>query len=366
MPVSLNTSISHTNYNRAETASASTQEKKSEEKPKAESNEQNKESDTVKNRNPNIKEATPEEIRGKALSSLSKGLNKEIFSANNEHKKDHDLTIAKHYGNKADEAQSTLRNKQKGSPDNSEKMLLKDAISIVLNRNKELEKIGEFTAKADMNSPHNGAYFWSGSTIKNGEVIHSAMLTAQSMAEKNSGTTLEMTQGGHALHNYSGEADSFSYLKERFKYTSGTESSPENYAPRKELIEKGINSSGVDMLAETGLAKTGAKALIPTPKDSVPHILWDMMSMRYANNVSGEATAIHAVSADDPYIKSDAYQQNTWNMKEKPILTSNNVTIKEKFSEQLQGELVGGKEQHKTNWSNTGGFKGNVDTGSKT
>ncbi|PWC21412.1 hypothetical protein DDT54_18910 [Brenneria nigrifluens DSM 30175 = ATCC 13028] len=270
---------------------------------------------------------------------------------------DKNLLQAKNYGHQADNNQFSLRDKLQYTNGQG---ALKDAVNIVINRNKELESLGAFTATSNMNSPHNGAYFWSGSTMKDGEVIHSAMLTAQSIAEKQGGVTLEMTEGGHSLHNYSGEEDSFSFIKERFKYADGTKLSDDNYTVKKDLIEKGIANTGIDILVETGISKTDSKESVVSSQHSVPHTLWDIMSMRYADKVTGEAKAIHAISEKDPYVKSEAFQNNTWNAKERPTLENNGVSVKELYSEQLDGHLVGENKSNKKNWANTGGFIGNI------
>ncbi|WP_225087701.1 hypothetical protein [Pectobacterium colocasium] len=306
-------------------------------------------------RNPNIKNATPDDIKRKSLNQTN--FQQITYPTDLNKKADPNIISAKNYGQKADDTQFSLRQKLQEKEATG---LFKNAVDIVMNRNMELERLGAFTATSNMNSPHNGAHFWSGSSMQDGKVVHSAMLTAQEMAKKTGGVTLEMTEGGHALHNYSGEEDSFSFIKERFKYTDGTASSNDSYSVKKDIIEKGVNSTGIDMMAETGLNKTDAKEYISSSKHSTPHILWDIMSMRYADKVTGEATSIHAVSENDPYVQSDAFQKNTWNAKERPALEKNNIPIKELFSEQLQGELVEPYEVKKTNWSNTGGFIGNI------
>ncbi|MCF5712756.1 MULTISPECIES: hypothetical protein [Pseudomonas syringae group] len=270
-----------------------------------------------------------------------------------------EAALAKKHGQAADEKQRKFRALRERSTSQGAEML-KYMADIVTERNRELASLGGLTATADVSSPPNKSYFWSGNTFKNGEMIHSAMTTAQSIARKNEGVTLEMTEGGHQLDNYGGESNSFSYLQERFQYAKPTSASPPGYAPHKEMVEKGVAQVGVDMLKETGLDKTNTSTYIPNDTVPAANILWDNLSMRYANKVSGETVAVHAMSKDDPYNQNPTYLANTWNTKERPILDRNNINVKEIYSENLKDELVGPSSGHPTNWEATGGYRGNL------
>lgn len=267
--------------------------------------------------------------------------------------------VAKVHGQAADKKQGDFRLlREQPAPQGT--AMLKSAAEIIMERNKELSALGAFTATADVSTPPDKSHFWSGNTFSNGKVIHSAVMTAQSIARKTDGITLEMTEGGHHLDNYSGESDSSLYLKERFKYASPTDASPPGYAPHKALIEKGVSRLGVDMLKQTGMDKTGATSYIPTGKAPAVNMLWDNLSMRYANQVSGETVAVHAISKNDPFNQDATYLANTWNAKERPILERNGINIKELYSENLKGELVGPSNGARTDWEGTGGYHGNV------
>ncbi|MCP1121630.1 hypothetical protein [Robbsia andropogonis] len=79
--------------------------------------------------------------------------------------------------------------------------------------------------------------------------------------------------------------------------------------------------------------------------------------MRYAAGVEGtSAVVIHAMSKDSPYNNDPTYLGNTWNAKEKPILKSNNIEIKEMYAEDLKEKLVGGSVNLQ-DWKDTGGFR---------
>lgn len=308
---------------------------------------------------PDIRSLSREETKGSSSRGLLRfppDLMRQVLTNSNEGA---GVVVAKGHGQAADQKQDNFRLlREQPVPQGS--AMLKKAAEIVAERNKELAALGAFTATASVSSPPDKSYFWSGNTFKEGDMIHSAKMTALSIARKSDGVTLEMTEGGHQLENYSGEPNSSLYLKERFKYASPTVSSPPGYAPHKELIEKGVANGGVDMLKQTGMNKTGATTYIPTDKVSAENMLWDNLSMRYANQVSGKTVAVHAMSKDAPYNQDPVYLANTWNTKERPILERNGVTIKELYSENLKGELVGPSSGEHIDWEGTGGYRGNL------
>jgi len=308
---------------------------------------------------PDIRSLSREETKGSSSRGFLRfppDLMRQVLMKSNEGAA---MVSAKEHGQTADQKQNNFRLLRE-QPVPQGTAMLKKAAEIVAERNKELALLGAFTATTNVSSPPNKSYFWSGNTFKDGDMIHSAMMTAQSIARKSNGITLEMTEGGHQLDNYSGESNSFLYLKERFKYANPTDTSPPGYAPHKELIEKGVANGSVDMLKQTGMDKTGATTFIPTDKVPAANMLWDNLSMRYANQVSGKTVAVHAMSKDDPYNQDPAYLANTWNTKERPILERNGINIKELHSEDLKSELVGLSNGTNINWEGTGGYRGNL------
>ena len=291
---------------------------------------------------------------------------------------------AKKAGNKADIAQMSFRSEHakhtKAVSENNTsarkaaaKGMLKNALQIVLHRNRELKKLGGFVASADVNTGRDRTFFWSGDEVDSSKkIIHSAMTTAQDMAKKISGSTVEMTPGVHMLDNYAGHSNSFGYLKERFQYTTSKDRNASQKL-REELITKGIKSTGQNTRDMIGhklfddlslVDKQGQKSGPLARPGSAAGALWDVISVRFAKQASGIVNVIHAAPSSDPYFSSNIFRKSTWITKEMPTLIAQGRTqIIEKFGENLKGHLKG--PTNLINWENTGGFRGNLKPRSK-
>jgi insecticidal toxin complex protein TccC len=247
--------------------------------------------------------------------------------------------------------------------------MFKRAVSTVIHRNRELQSLGGFVASADVRTLRNRTFFWSGDTqSSSGAVVHSAMATAQHLAERSSGSTVEMTPGGRLLDSYAGHPNSFGYLKERFQYTT----SADWRAPqvlREKMIVRGARSTGRDIRQEMGAAlydrlsmREGSGMHGPLARPgSAAGALWDVVSVRFARQAVGRVDVIHAAPSSDPYFRSNTFRNSTWITKERPSLEQQGrTTIRERFAEHLQGHLQAPRHTGLPDWSGTGGFRRNL------
>ena len=249
--------------------------------------------------------------------------------------------------------------------------MFRQTVKTVIHRNRELKNLGSFVASADVASRPNRTFFWSGDTQDaEKKVTHSAMATAQHLAEKSSGSTVEMTPGGKLLDSYAGHPNSFNYLKERFQYTAGADRKAPQ-ALRESLLSQGAANAGRDLRQEMGpklfddLSSTDkhtGKTHGPLARPgSAAGSLWDVVSVRFAKQAVGRVDVIHAAPRSDPYFQSNIFRNSTWITKEKPTLDSQAKTrIVERFAENLHGQLQGPKHTGIPDWSGTGGFRGNL------
>lgn len=231
-------------------------------------------------------------------------------------------------------ALSNLRN------ENHTKEKFVSLVRIIIERNKELKSLGAFVFGSDVNTPADGAFFWSGDSIDSaGNVINSAMYTAQFIAQKARGMTVEMTHGGDQLNvyknpsftNVSRYASGYMYLNERFSYMD----SP---TARGDLLAKGASMAGVGVRTTLGeiFFRTNENPL-NTPDSSVAGALWDVISIRFARAATGVVNVIHAAPSNDPYFSSPAYKRSTWFTREKVAMQQEAKTrIVERFSENLE------------------------------
>ncbi|UZE12248.1 RHS repeat domain-containing protein [Pseudomonas sp. B21-053] len=215
----------------------------------------------------------------------------------------------------------------------------KALVNVVIARNKELKALGEFVFSANVETPVDRSYFWSGDTIDStGKVVYSAMMTAQFLARKTRGMTVEMTPGGEKLNvyknlNYVGSNSTkigFMYLKERFKYMD----SP---TARGDLLAGSALRAGVGVKAVLGdkFFDSDENPLNDSER-GVAGTLWDVLSIRYARGAKGTVNVIHAASVNDAYFYGDIYSKSTWLTREKVALEAENKTkIFERFHEDL-------------------------------
>jgi insecticidal toxin complex protein TccC len=224
----------------------------------------------------------------------------------------------------------------------------KQLVGVVINRNKELKALGGYVFSADVETKRGKAFFWSGDSIDaTGQVIKSAMYTAQYIANRAGGTTVEMTSGGAQLNEYknlnslvvSQYQSGYMYLNERFHYVD----SP---VFRSDLLAKGALNVGVGVWGSIGRSFFhGSENPLNTPHSTVAGALWDVISIRFARGATGEVNVIHAASLYDFYFRSPAYMRSTWVTREKVAMQEEaKTTIVERFAEDLQiWELQGPK-----------------------
>lgn len=215
-------------------------------------------------------------------------------------------------------------------------------VQTIINRNRELKNLGAFVVYASVDVPFGKSFFWSGDKVdQSGNVEKSAMLTAQFLAAQDGGSTIEMTSGGQMLDNYSSSkwpvsaasrsSPGFMFLKSRFKYMD----SP---LLREELIKKLPQSLGSDVEAILGATFfTGPENPLNSPNSGVAGVLWDVVSIRFARQATGEVNVIHAGSSTDPYFQGAGFMRSTWMTKERVSLAEEaKTTIVERFGEDLE------------------------------
>ncbi|MHC8348166.1 RHS repeat domain-containing protein [Pseudomonas sp. RT4P38] len=218
----------------------------------------------------------------------------------------------------------------------------KHLASVVMHRNEELKNLGGFVFHAKVVVPRDKSFFWSGDKVDvNGNVIKSAMLTAQFLAGEVGGSTIEMTSGGHKLDNYSESkwpasganrsSPGFMFLKSRFKYMD----SP---SFRAELLTKLPERLGVDVERTLGASFfTRTENPLNSPHSGVAGVLWDVVSIRFARQATGDVNVIHAGASNDPYFQSPTFMRSTWLTKEKIAMGEEaKTTIIERFGEDLE------------------------------
>lgn len=256
-------------------------------------------------------------------------------------------------GRSADKAQQRMRVAQqmhtyavKGGSESmrraAARLMLKNAVLTVIRRNRELTQLGQFVATADVATPRDGTYFWSGDARRPDSVVTaSAMVTAQEMALEANARTVEQTHGGGQLDTYAGHANSFGYLAERFKYLG-------NSPLRAALIQRGAK-------------RVGPALSDPLNRGTAAGSLWDVMSVRFAAQARGRVDVVHAAPSKDSYFSSPAYANSTWLTKERPTLQQIKRThIVERFGEDLQGQLRPPRGEAIPDWRGTGGFRANL------
>lgn len=174
------------------------------------------------------------------------------------------------------------------------------------------------------------------------------MHTAQHIAKRVGGKTVEQTAGGKALDEYAGHRDSFEYITARFDHMRSSQ--------RRDLMKKGATEAGVN---------------IPPPgrrsKNAVPHpmaglskgraggALWNVISARFAEAAVGEAQVIHAAPKSDSYFSSPAYTGSTFKLIEEPTLRGKGIPFKEHFGEHLTADLQTKPADHRPQYQGTGG-----------
>jgi hypothetical protein len=169
-----------------------------------------------------------------------------------------------------------------------------------------LKWLGGFVFFGDFGTPANSTYFWSGNTTDSqGNIVKSAMDTAQFLARKTGGYTVEMTADGDALNIYKGSSApgnaqsvlGTKYLKQRFKYLD----SP---ALREHLLGKEALGNGMDVRDELGqiFFLHSENPLNDASKDTTDS-LWNVVSIRFARQAVGEVKVIHARDRNDPFFK---------------------------------------------------------------
>jgi insecticidal toxin complex protein TccC len=182
----------------------------------------------------------------------------------------------------------------------------KELVNVIIHRNLELKWLGGFVFFGDFGTPANSTYFWSGNTTDSqGNIVKSAMDTAQFLARKTGGYTVEMTADGDALNIYKGSSApgnaqsvlGTKYLKQRFKYLD----SP---ALREHLLGKEALGNGMDVRDELGqiFFLHSENPLNDASKDTTDS-LWNVVSIRFARQAVGEVKVIHARDRNDPFFK---------------------------------------------------------------
>lgn len=258
------------------------------------------------------------------------------------------LLSAVHYGSKADRAFTKFRTFH----DPKEKF--RQLGKVIINRNNELKSLSGYVVSADVSTPLNRSFFWSGDSLDaNANVEKSAMMTAQYLAKNNNGLTIEMTPGGELLENY-GKANwpafsggrstpGFKYLLDRFRYIPSE--------IRESLLAKGSLQFGKNIHGVIGLnffdSNARGPSMLGSPLKSVAGIVWDVVSIRFAREATGTVNVIHAATSNNPYFQSDRFLRSTWLTKEKVALIHEaKTTIFERFGEDLQAwELQGPRRQ---------------------
>ncbi|MHC8289610.1 RHS repeat domain-containing protein [Pseudomonas sp. XS1P51] len=216
----------------------------------------------------------------------------------------------------------------------------KQLVNVVINRNKELKALGGFVFSADINTPHDKAFFWSGDgRDSNGRVVVSAMYTAQFIASRAQGKTVEMTPGGKQLDEYKNvnslivtqHSSGYMYLNERFQYVD----SP---MLRADFLANGALKVGAGVRTTIGKSFFSSdENPLNAQRSSVAAALWDVTSIRFARAATGEVNVVHASSVHDPYFSSQQYLSKTWFAKERVALQEEGkTTIVERFLEDLQ------------------------------
>ncbi|UVM05307.1 RHS repeat domain-containing protein [Pseudomonas laurylsulfatiphila] len=216
----------------------------------------------------------------------------------------------------------------------------KEIVNVIINRNIEFERLGGFVFVGDFSTPVDNTYFWSGnSTDFKGQIIKSAMDTAQFLAGRTGGATVEMTTDGDKLNEYSrtgvsaGEQpiSTTNYLKQRLKFLDSP--SLREHLLRKEALRSGVDIEG--LLGQIFFSQ-GENPLNETSKDATD-ALWNVVSIRFARQAVGDVKVIHARTRNDPFFQSPAYLNNIWSTKEKVALTDEaKTTVIELFADDLQ------------------------------
>lgn len=219
------------------------------------------------------------------------------------------------------------------------KRKFKALVSVVIKRNAELRWLGGFAFVGDFNTPENNTYFWSGNDMDSqGRITVSAMDTAQFLARRSGGATVEMTVDGDRLNIYqrsgvqsTGQPVSATGLKARFKYLD----SP---ALREQLLEKEAIKNGLNVQEVLGqVFYSPGKSPLNENSGNATDGLWNVVSIRFARQAEGDVKAIHARRRSDPFFQQPAYLNNIWSTKEKVALQDEAKTnITEYFADDLQ------------------------------
>lgn len=230
-------------------------------------------------------------------------------------------------------ALSNLRN------ENHTKEKFVSLVRIIIERNKEFKSLGAFVFGSDVKTPADGAFFWNGNGVDAAGNAISAMYTAQFIAQRARGMTVEMTHGGGQLNiyknpsftNVSHYASGYMYLNERFNYMD----SP---TARGDLLAKGASMAGVGVRTTLGeiFFRTNENPL-NAPHSCVAGALWDVISIRFARAATGVVNVIHAAPSNDPYFSGAVYKRSTWFTRERVAMQQEAKTrIVERFSENLK------------------------------
>jgi hypothetical protein len=261
---------------------------------------------------------------------------------------DRHIVNAKMAGNKADGIQDKFRRDRTNPIAPSVAGGLKRIASVVMAKNNELAYLAASASISNVKTPLNGATFWSGDNIAPGKAA-SAMLTAQHIAKRTGGQTVEQTTGGKALDQYAGHPNSFGYLQARFAYLPPSQ--------RAQIMTKGANSAGLPS-PPAGRQPRGSAPhpLANLSRGSTAGALWNVISARFAQEAVGEAQVIHAAPSSDAYFASTGYARSTFKTIEEPTLRSKGVKIREQFGEQLAGDLQQPRRgDHTPDYVGTGG-----------